>query len=63
MKSIEIFVSPTGQTTIETKGFSGASCQEASQFLEQALGTRIAEQKTAEFYQPEQSRQSARENA
>lgn len=50
MKTIEIVISPTGQTRLETKGFAGASCREASQFLEAALGQRTAEQRTAEFY-------------
>ena len=49
---IEVIVSPKGETKIETRGFASNSCQEASRFLEQALGTRAAEQLTAEFYQP-----------
>lgn len=51
MKTIEIVVSPDGTTRIETRGFSGASCQDASRFLEQALGRTTAEQRTAEFHQ------------
>ena len=30
---IEITVSPTGATTLETKGFAGSSCRDASEFL------------------------------
>jgi hypothetical protein len=52
-RTIELIVSPQGETRIETKGFAGASCQAASRFLEQALGARADEQLTAEFYQPE----------
>ena len=48
---IEVIVSPTGQTRVQTKGFSGASCREASKSLEEALGHSIHEQLTAEFYQ------------
>ena len=51
MKTIEIIVSPTGQSTVQTKGFAGASCQDASRFIEQALGQRTGEQLTAEFHQ------------
>lgn len=51
MKTIEITVSPTGQTRVETKGFAGADCRQASEFVEAALGRRIDEQLTAEFYQ------------
>lgn len=51
MKVIEITVSPQGEARVQTKGFAGASCQEASRFLEQALGQRTKEQLTAEFHQ------------
>jgi len=54
-KTIEIIVSPTGQSTVKTRGFRGASCQEASRLLEQALGSRTAERLTAEFYQSQTS--------
>jgi len=48
---IEVTVSPTGEATVQTKGYSGAECVQASKFLEQALGAAAAEHKTAEFYQ------------
>jgi hypothetical protein len=51
MKTIEIIVTPAGQTTVQTLGFSGPSCRDASRFIEQALGTRLAEHRTAEFHQ------------
>jgi hypothetical protein len=47
---IEVVVSPTGETKIETKGFAGSSCRVASRFLEEALGQRVGEQRTAEFH-------------
>ena len=47
---IEVTVSPQGETKIQTKGYEGPHCQEASKFLEQALGLVTAEQKTSEFY-------------
>ena len=50
-KTIEIIVGPKGETTVQTKGFSGPECQEASRFVETALGKRTSEQKTAEFFQ------------
>ena len=49
-KIIEVIVSPTGETKIETKGFVGAECQQASEFLEKALGQRQSEQLTAEHH-------------
>ncbi len=51
MRQIEIIVASDGQTRVETKGFSGASCGEASRCIEQALGSRTSEQLTAEFHQ------------
>lgn len=50
MKTIEIIVSPEGETKLETKGFAGVECQEASRFLERALGKRTQEQLTSEFH-------------
>ena len=50
-KTIEIIVTPTGETTVQTKGFAGASCQAASKLIERALGKRRSEALTGEFYQ------------
>ena len=46
-----MIVSPQGETTVQTKGYAGADCLQASKFLEQALGVVTPDQKTAEFYQ------------
>ena len=48
---IEIIVSPQGTSRVQTKGFAGADCKQASHFLEQALGQRTQEELTAEFHQ------------
>ena len=48
---IEVTVSPQGEVTVQTKGYAGGECLQASKFLEQALGVATAERKTAEFYQ------------
>jgi hypothetical protein len=52
-RTIEVIVSPQGESRVETKGFAGASCQAASQFLEQALGVRTNAKLTTEYYQHE----------
>ena len=49
-KRIEILVDAKGGTTVETKGFAGGECIEASRFVEQALGQKTGERTTAEFY-------------
>jgi hypothetical protein len=51
LKIIEITVDLTGQTKVETRGFTGGECREASRFVEQALGQRTDEKLTSEFYQ------------
>ncbi len=58
MKTIEIIVSPTGQSRLETRGFQGSECREASRFLETALGQRTSEILTAEFHAPEITQQN-----
>ena len=63
MKTIEIIVAPNGKVRVTTKGFSGASCRDASKFIEQALGERTAEQLTSEFHQEQQTDQTLREQA
>lgn len=58
---IEVFVSPTGETALETKGFSGDECLQASKFLEQTLGVTAADRKTAEFHTTTEAQQQARQ--
>jgi hypothetical protein len=54
---IEVIVSPQGETTLQTKGYTGSDCLQASKFIEQALGVVTHDQKTAEFYQTENAQQ------
>ncbi len=58
MKTIEITVTAKGETSVQTKGFAGSSCRDASRYIEQALGQRIDEQLTAEFHQAATAGQS-----
>ena len=61
-KTIEIIVSPTGETRLETKGFSGAECKAASKFVEQALDATAGEQMTAEFHQSQSTQLYTQQN-
>jgi hypothetical protein len=54
---IEVTISPKGETKIETKGYSGSSCQAASRFLEDALGAKLSDKPTAELYQTQPATQ------
>ncbi len=60
-KTIEIIVSPQGQTRVETKGFAGSECRQASRFLESALGKQTSETLTAEFHQQQQEQNRVQE--
>lgn len=61
MRRIEVLITPDGKTSIQTLGFTGSSCQEASRFLEEALGQRISQHRTAEFYESEAVHEHRRE--
>ena len=50
MKEITLIVRPDGSASLETRGYAGPACREASRFLEEALGCRTSEQLTGEFY-------------
>ena len=58
-RTIEIIVAPDGKTTVQTRGFTGGKCREASKFIEETLGSRVAENLTAEFYQQHEAEQQA----
>jgi len=50
LKTIDVIVAPDGSSRVQTNGFTGSQCKEASRFLEQALGTVQSEQLTGDFY-------------
>ena len=60
-KTIEIIISPTGQSRVETKGFTGAECREASRFIEQAIGQQTNEILKAEFHQAAAAQQQVQQ--
>ncbi len=63
MKTIEITVSPAGETRVETKGYAGTACRDATKLLERALGVVASDTPTAEMYQqqPAEQRQEAKQ--
>jgi len=62
MKTIDILVSPTGEVRLETRGFTGPSCREASRQLEAALGLTQSDTLTPEHHQslPESTAEAQR---
>ena len=53
---IDVWISPEGAITIDAVGYTGSSCEEATAFLEQALGTIGRRQRNRDWY-----RQSTRQ--
>ena len=58
---IEVTVSPQGAVTVQTKGYAGADCLQASRFLEQALGVPTADRKTVEYHQTTPAQQQVQQ--
>lgn len=48
---IEIIVSPMGDIAIDAIGFKGADCEQATRFIEEALGSVATRNKKAEHSQ------------
>jgi len=50
-KTIEIVVSATGEIQIDAVGFKGPDCEQATAFLEEALGIVGQKTKKPEYHQ------------
>ncbi len=50
MKTIEIIISPKGETSLKAQGFTGRDCLEATRRLEAALGRKLGDRLTGEFF-------------
>jgi hypothetical protein len=50
-KTIEVIVASSGEIKIDAVGFKGADCEQATQFLEEALGIVGQKQKKPEYHQ------------
>jgi hypothetical protein len=63
MRIIEITIDTKGQSKVETRGFTGGECREASKFIEQALGQRTDEKLTTEFYEGQTTDQRLKQSS
>jgi hypothetical protein len=61
VKIIRVTVNPKGEAMIETKGFQGSECRDASRFIEQALGRSVRDTATAELYLQQPTEHEVRE--
>ena len=50
-KAIEVTIQPNGEITIDAVGFKGADCEQATRFLEDALGVVATKQRKPEYHQ------------
>ncbi len=50
-RTIEIIVGPVGDIKIDAVGFKGADCEQATKFLEEALGVVGQKTKKPEIHQ------------
>ncbi len=54
-EEITVMVTPDGRAIVIVKGVGGPRCEELTAELEQALGIVRERQRTAEYYQTQQS--------
>lgn len=48
---VTVEISPIGEVSVKTQGFTGATCKQATKALEAALGSTIQDDHTREFHQ------------
>ena len=58
---IEVTVSPQGEVTVQTRGYVGGECLQASKPFEQALGVVATDHKTAEYYSVNEATQQVQQ--
>ena len=56
-RTIEIIIAATGEIKIDAIGFKGADCEQATRFLEEALGVVGKKVKKPEYHQRTQQHQ------
>jgi len=53
-REFEITIAPDGSVEVHVKGYKGKGCLEAIKIFEQAVGEMKSQQKTSEFYEPDE---------
>jgi hypothetical protein len=59
-RSIEIIIAPDGTLSVDAVGFKGADCEQATKFLETALGLTCNKQRKPEYHQTRQRQNQQR---
>ncbi len=60
MEQINVDIAPDGSVEIDAVGFSGPDCEQATRFLEEALGEVTERSRKPEYHQRSVRRQSQR---
>lgn len=58
---IDVWISPEGAITLDAVGYTGSTCEEATRFLEESLGTVGRKQRTRDYYRRQKNRQSSKD--
>ena len=59
---IDVWISPEGAITLDAVGYTGSSCEEATRFLEESLGTVGRKQRTRDYYRRQKNQQQNPDN-
>jgi hypothetical protein len=54
---IDVWISPEGAITLDAVDHTGSSCEEATRFLEDSLGTVGRKQRTRDYYRRQKNQQ------
>jgi hypothetical protein len=54
---IDVWISPEGAITLDAVGYTGSTCEEATRFLEESLGTVGRMQRTRDYYRRQKNQQ------
>ena len=58
--TIEITIAPTGEIAIDAVGFKGPDCEQATRYLEEALGVATHRAKKPEYHQRQRNKKQQR---
>jgi len=53
-REFDLTIAADGSVEVHVKGYKGKSCSEAVKLFERIVGELRSEQKTSEFYEPEE---------
>ncbi len=59
---IDVWISPEGAITLDAVGYTGNTCEEATRFLEETLGTVGRKQRTRDYYRRQTNHHQKHQN-